>query len=267
MIKRPIFIGGMPRSGTTLLRVMLDSHPNIACGPELRAIPSLAQFSAQTKAHCEDTLNESYRLPRVELNEIFRRFISSFLEPYARSRGKSRIAEKTPANVLHFDELRQLFPDCDRIHIIRDGRDVVASLLTMDWTDARTGKPMEMTRDPAAAAALWRDHVLAGRAAKMAGKSVIELRYEALARDPERTLRGVFESIGEPWDDRVLEFHRNATIRAGIDEASAPQVAKPLSRHAIGRWRSDLNDEAKRAVKREAGDLLVALGYASSNDW
>ncbi len=267
MISRPIFIGGMPRSGTTLMRAMIDRHPNIACGPELRVIPALASFTTQTRQFCGDNLQAYYGLTPAHLNDAFSALIGSFLEPYRAARGKARIAEKTPANVLHFTELNELFPDADFVHIIRDGRDVAASLLTMDWTDARTGAPMAMTRDPAIAAATWVRQVTAGLDAETAGVRIHKLHYENLVRDPRETLGALFEFLGERWSDDPLSFHLGEHIRAGVAEASADQIARPLYLQSVGRWRRDLSPAAKAAVKKQAGALLKKLDYADSDDW
>lgn len=267
VITRPIFIGGMPRSGTTLLRAMLDRHPSIACGPEMRVIPALANFSAQTKSHCGDTLDAHYGVSDAALGASFRKLIEGFLGPYQAKRGKKRIAEKTPANVLHFGELNALFPDADFIHVIRDGRDVVASLLTMNWTEGRTGRPMAITRDPATAAASWAAHVRKGLEAKQAGRRVFEIRYEDLVADPKTSLADLFDFLGEPWSDDALSFHLGEHVRAGVAESSAEQISKPLYVQSVSRWRQDLSEPAKAAVKQHAGALLKELGYAVDHDW
>ncbi len=246
---------------------MLDRHPNIACGPELRVIPALAGFAAQTRDLCGENLEAHYGLTPDRVGAVFGDLIGSFLEPYRASRGKSRIAEKTPANILHFDELDRLFPDADFIHIIRDGRDVVASLLTMDWKDARTGAPMAMTQDPATAAATWTHHVTAGLEAKTAGIRVFELHYEELIADPRAILEALFAFLDEPWSDDPLAFHLGDQIRTGIAESSVEQIAKPLYRQSVGRWRRDLSHTAKDAVKKHAGALLKTLDYTAADDW
>lgn len=263
----PIFVGGCPRSGTTLLRVMLDSHPEIVCGPELRAIPALAALSEQTRDVMGATLAAHYRLSPERLAEIFAELVSSFLEPLRRRSGKMRVAEKTPANALHFAELARLFPDAAFVQIIRDGRDVVSSLLTMDWRDGRSGSPLEITRDPASAAIAWVEHVRRGRAAAVAGARYFELRYESLVCDATATLASLFDFLGVTWSEESLAFAKNPSIAAGINETSATQVASGLNRDAIGRWRRHLADSDKGPLKKHAGELLIELGYADDDRW
>lgn len=259
---RPIFVGGAPRSGTTLLRVILDQHSSIACGPELRAIPGLALLSASTRMSMGSVYDAHYGLAPSDLNAVFRDLICAFLEPYAARRGKRRIAEKTPANALHFEELARLFPDASFIQIIRDGRDVASSLLGVDWRDGRTGAPFVYTKDPRAGALLWAEHVRAGRRAAATGARYFEIRYEDLARSLEAALRPLFGFLEEPWEAAVLDFRMNATISAGQNETSASAVAQPLTAGSIGRWRRDLGARAEEAFAGGPAELLRELGYA-----
>ena len=265
--KPPIFLGGSGRSGTTLLRVILDSHPNIACGPELKVTPILAQLWHEFQTSHRQTL-ENYHITPLDTNDMFRGIITRLLEGYRIAAGKARIAEKSPNNVFYFQHLRVIFPGSPLIQVIRDGRDVVCSLLTMQWSDAVTGEPLDYTRDAGKAAAYWASAVRAGR--KLLEKDdssshYMELRYEALVTDPEPTLRSLFTFIGEPWHPEVLDYHRQKRDLAG--ESSAEQVSRKLYTTAVSRWRKDLKPADKAAVKDAAGDLLVELGYAGNHDW
>jgi hypothetical protein len=263
----PIFVGGMPRSGTTLLRVILDSHPNIACGPELRAIPALATLSRETRRLMGEMLAQYYCLPPSELDDVFAELVCSFLRPLHERSGKRRIAEKTPANALHFAELRRLFPDSPLIQVIRDGRDAVASVMQMDWTDSRTGKPLAVTQDPLVAAAAWAEHIARGREARDSGARYFEIRYEDIVRDARTALTPLFEFLEEPWSDDVLAYHSNSKIDLGLNEASAGQVSNGCHANSIGRWRNELGARERSAVKAAAGDLLIELGYANDFMW
>jgi hypothetical protein len=255
----PIFIGGCPRSGTTLLRAMLDSHPAIVCGPELRAFPALAGLSADMRRVMGATLEAHYQLPADGLDRIFADLMASFLEPLRRASGKPRVAEKTPANALHFAELARLFPEALFVQIIRDGRDVVASLLAMNWKDAK-GAPLPVTRDAGAAARAWAGHVAGGRAAPPGRYH--ELRYERLVADPEGELRTLLAFLGEAWSDSVLDYAARDRAGEGANESSAARIARDVDTTAVGRWRRDLSAAQRRAVISEAGALLAELGYA-----
>lgn len=267
MTSSPIFVGGAGRSGTTLIRVILDSHPNIACGPELKVTPILAGLwhSFQT-AHLPPL--REYLLTPADINQIFGQMIMALLEKYRCQTGKPRIAEKSPNNVFFFQHLHHIFPDSPLIHVIRDGRDVVCSLLTMNWVNPQTGRPIEYTRDARKAAEYWVSAVRTGRKAAQdpsLGPRYMELRYEDIVVQPERTLRELFSFIKEPWDPAVLEFYQRERNLAS--ESSAAQVSKPLYAASIGRWEKDLSPSDKQAVKDVAGDLLVELNCAADRDW
>ena len=120
-----IVVGGSPRSGTTLVRRILDRHPSICCGPEMNLfVPAQFQF---------DALSALSGISADELRTIFEAspsqaaMIDAFANRYRTLRGKPRWAEKTPLNVLHFDWVMEHFPDVRLVHMIRDGRDVVCS--------------------------------------------------------------------------------------------------------------------------------------------
>jgi hypothetical protein len=267
VLHAPIFVGGAGRSGTTLLRVILDSHKHIACGPELKVTPSICGLWYEFQTGFHPALVE-YGLTRDDINRVMGELIMSLLAKYRASNGKPRSAEKSPNNVYYFEHLHMLFPDSPLVHVLRDGRDVVCSLLTMDWVDSRTGAPIDYTRDARKAAEYWVSAVRTGRQAggKIGAKHYKELRYEDVVLRPEATLRGLFEFLGEPWDDAILRFHEN-TARPLAQESSAEQVSKPLYTSASGRWMTDLKAADKAAVKAVAGELLIELGYAANKDW
>ncbi len=263
----PIFVGGAGRSGTTLLRVVLDTHPHIACGPELKLIPSIAAHWENTAKHFQEIL-KSYQLTPAELNRSYQSFIRHLLQPFLDKSGKQRVAEKTPNNVFFFYHLHQMFPQSPLIHCIRDGRDVVCSLLTMNWINPETGKKLPYVENAENAAHYWVRSVAAGRAS--ARNSSVknryhEIRYEDVVNEPEATLKELFDFLEEPWDPAVLDFH--LTRRDLRAESSAQQVSQELYSYSAGRWTRDLKGEDKDTVKSIAGDLLIELGYAVDQRW
>ncbi|MFN0022584.1 MAG: sulfotransferase family protein [Parvularculaceae bacterium] len=265
MAPAPIFVGGAPRSGTTLVRAILDSHPDIVCGPELRTTPTIARLFRETSATIGEVLLEHYGFTEQDLLATYRDLIYAFLAPLHAQSGKARIAEKTPANALYFVELHRLFPESRLIHVVRDPRDVVASLLGMDWRDAITGAPLAITASVAGAALGWREHVLAARGARAFGAKVHDLRYEALIADPGTALASLFAFLGVSPSDQPLAHHLNFSARAGENETSAKAVAEPLNTGAIARWRRDLQPGAVAEIERIAGSLLAECGYAPAD--
>ena len=261
----PIFLGGAGRSGTTLLRVILDSHPNICCGPEFRMTPTLANLFGSYDRQ-QIVLNQ-YGLDGQSVKEIFQNLFMTLTSRYRNKSGKPRFAEKTPGNCTVFPELAKILPESPFIHIIRDGRDVVASLRSQNWIDVRTGDPMDVTVDTRKAILHWKNSVLKGRslAQSEAREQYYELYYEHLVRSPEKELRELFNFLKEPWDDSVLAFHKLDRNLAA--EASAGQVTRPLYTSSISKYVDVLTHADGLIIQEEAGFLLEELGYCVGGDW
>lgn len=256
----PIFLGGAGRSGTTLLRVMLDSHPRIACGPELKIIPQwLRQWERDSRTF-GDHAAEHRGIGAGAIDDAYRAKVSMVLTRVRQRSGKPRLAEKTPNNVFFFGHLHRLFPDSPLIHVIRDGRDVVASLLGVEWFHP-DGKRVPYTENAAAAAKYWADAVGSGLKARkhLGGKAVLEVRYENLVRETEAEMRRVLDHLEEPWDEVVLR-HWEEPHDLGL-ETSADQVTRPVYTSSIGRWRERLSKGDLSTVEGICGALLVELGY------
>ncbi len=264
----PVFLGGAGRSGTTLLRVMLDAHPRICCGPELKILPSIAEWYLNLTRNFAPVL-QSYAIAPTNLRRQFREFVEGLVENYRCVSGKPRWAEKTPHNILFSVPLGEIFPDARFLHMVRDGRDVVCSLVSMNWINPLTGRKWDYVQNIANAARYWREVVtLARQQAEhptVAGR-VLEVHYETLVAEPAATMRRVLQFLDEPWDDAVLSYHVKNRGREPL-EASTEQAVQPLTSRSVGRWKNDMTKLDKAAFKAEAGELLKALGYAADDRW
>jgi hypothetical protein len=266
-LRGPIFLGGAGRSGTTLIRVMLDSHPRICCGPELKVLPSIAEWY-QTLTRNFASVMQSYGNTPADLKLRFRQFIEGLVQNFRQTSGKPRWAEKTPHNVLFMVPLGEIFPDARFLHVIRDGRDVACSLITMDWVNPLTGRKWDYVQNIASAARYWREVVTLARQQAQHPTlvdRVLEVRYESLVAKPEATMRQVLAFLGEPWDEGVLAHHKKERGKEPI-EASTRQAARPINSASIGRWRDEMTQADRSAFKTEAGTLLRESGYAAG-DW
>jgi hypothetical protein len=263
------FVVGSGRSGTTLLRTMLDSHPDLAIPGESHFIPRLAQelrpFSA---AAFLDAVFAEERVQKWGMSEQDVRAafddrppakypdaVRLFYSCYAASQGgKSRYGDKTPPYVRHLPLLAGLFPEARFVHVIRDGRDVVCSLKQADWFPGNLPQ----------AADYWRGAVLAGRdAAPALGSRYRELRYEALVEDPEAVLRRLGEFLELPYSDAMLDYRQSA--QRAIDMALSPRVHGSLMlppTKGLRDWRRELDPVESGIVWLIAGDVLAELGYA-----
>lgn len=260
MNKPPIIIGGCPRSGTTLLRTMLDSHPNIYSGPEL-AITMQACDSLISAWHkIGDRAQTSYGLEEEDFSIAYGKAIEHILERVRQKSGKARVADKMPQSIQHFTNLCWMLPESPLIHIIRDGRDVACSIVNyeVEFKDDK-GEPMWFTKTYADASKYWgwitsrgmlmRDHPC--------GNRYYELFYEDLVRNPKKELSKFLDFIGEPWDDRVLKhFELEHNLEATHDEVLSLPNTK-----SVGRWKRDMSEQESSAVHREIEPLLQKLGY------
>jgi Sulfotransferase family len=255
----PVFVIGSPRSGTTLLRLMLDSHPAISCGEETHFLRDLETIVGRNWA-----LVATYGLSREWWLERIRALYGEFqAEVLARS-GKTRWAEKDPTYTLHLDFIEELFPDARFIHLMRDGHDVVASFRDR-WGYKSAAR---------AARSEWARYV---RAAQMLGERLpperfLEVRYEHLVADPDHEGRRIFAFLDEAWDATVLDFdpaahaatERYRRFTASRREAGGESAT--IYRSRVGAGGASLDPFLRTLLRRRNGVLLRSLGYLGSDE-
>ena len=233
--KSPIIIGGCPRSGTTLLRMMIDSHPRIVCGPELKVVNLIAANFARMRGIHGAMLEANFRVKPDALARTFGDQIVALLEPSRIASGKPRVAEKTPQNVHVFRFVADMLPDSPMVHLVRDGRDVVRSLLEQQWMDPETGQRLAYTEDPREAAKYW---VRCVSDANFEHPRLLHITYESLVQSPKETMKRVLKHVRERWDDAVLRHEQRDHVMPA-SEASSHHGAQEAAVHAtsIGKWR------------------------------
>ncbi|MEO7118168.1 MAG: sulfotransferase [Candidatus Limnocylindrales bacterium] len=263
--ERPIVIGGSPRSGTTLLRRMLDAHPRIANGPEsalfLPGKPNLA------------LLEHGYGIRAAVIREWLDEspsqtaFIETFFRAYGERAGKPRWSEKTPLNAWHMDWIWRHFPDARFVHVLRDGRDVVCSLRTHGERRLIDGVMVEVAPRPEPmqrTAGRWVNHT--GKALRFRGDPrYVELRYEDLVADPTAVLGRLLAAVGETFEPAMIARWTDA--EAAIRNGQELDARGGIVESSVGRWRRDLTPEDVDVVKRVAGARLRELGYAHDDAW
>jgi hypothetical protein len=153
--------------------------------------------------------------------------------------------------------------------MIRDGRDTICSLRTHPRHRVVDGKLVKLNTWHPLAPCLerWVSNVQAGL--KFRGHPrYIEIRYEELVARPRETLMRLFEFIGEPFDERVLEFHRvDGRSRDATLFPQNPEATRAMYTKAVARWQRDLTADEIAIVKQRAGPLLIELGYAADDRW
>ena len=277
----PVIVGGAARSGTTLLSVMLNSHPELVCGPEsdiFRLWPEFKRLSVTPvtwawhvmRGWTEPfrTLSDNFGISLWRMRRLWKQsaapaeFIDRFFSEYARRHGRRRWADKTPANVKCIGFVFKHFPRAKFVHVIRDGRDTCCSVLA--WSRRAHG---DHPLDIRSAAATWAHWVRLGR--EWADHPhTIEVRYEDLVTAPEATLRPLLTSLDLAWCPDVLAHHdRLQANRPDLSQAHLAGVSRPVYETSVGRWREDLTLDDRRVVEEIAGPVLRELGYTDSPDW
>jgi hypothetical protein len=254
----PIFVVGVHRSGTTLLRLILDSHPRIACPPESFFVAPLEALLRDDKA-MEGLLAMGF--PREQVLARLRELISGFFETYAASRGRPRWADKTPSYIDCLDFIDALYPACRYVMLYRHGLDVACSAAEMEIREVAPHIAACGGDRLAGAARYWAvqcEKQIAFRARHP--ERCIELRYEEMTRDPEPCLRALFEFLNEPWSPEVLRFHEQEHDHwIGLQDGKAAD-SRAIERRSGG-WQSRNPQEQERML-REAGPMLERLGYS-----
>jgi len=271
--ERPFFIVGCPRSGTTLLRFMLASHPRLwvpaetGFVPFLRVPPDRTLSSSETARVCRriGRLNRGWYETAAATSAAVRKQrnlrLGDLLDTLYRSQmaesGAARWGDKTPGYILHVPLIARIFPSGQFIHLIRDGRDVTLSAMAK-W---RHRFPERLYMDEFYLIRSWVGAVRRGRAAgaELGPNRYLELRYEDLAEDPEGTLIRICSFLGEDFHPDML--HHEALAQRVIFSGGHVEVRDPVSSTRIGRWRTEMTPFHLWAAARVAGDTIAELGY------
>jgi hypothetical protein len=275
-----LFIVGCPRSGTTLLRRMVDAHPDIAITRETHWIPQVvrngrgldvsgratADLPAVLEAHPKfatlGIAREEIEQLVVERQRPYAEIVALLFDRYGAGRGKRLVGDKTPGYVREIGLLHDLFQDVRFVHLVRDGRDVCLSALGWERQAEHFRRRFPSWDDaPVATAALWwRWHVLHGRRAGRALRPGLyrELRYEALVADPERACRRLCGFLGVPFEEAMIRFHEGRTKHE--PGHSAKRAWLPPT-PGLRDWRAQMAHEHVEDFEAAAGDALEAFGY------
>lgn len=276
--KQFIFIIGSERSGTTWLQAMLGGHPNIATTWDKTGPLELEFFDIYLSLLVEtwDVKNRFNKKgwPRGKgisclwSKDEFNSFINDFIEKvYSKviinNSKATHILDKRPGYSLYTDLIHRFIPSAKFIHIIRDGRVVVVSLLS---TQKRLGWGFTSIER---AARGWKKHVLGSRKAmKFGKKNYLEIRYESLLKNTKEELKKVFRFCSLDYTDDLLN---NIVNKYHFEKkmVSTPNPDIPLEsrRNPEEIWKKGLSLEQKYIFNKKAGDLLVELNYEKDNSW
>jgi hypothetical protein len=269
----PLLVLGVRRSGTTLLRVMLDRSSQLAIPDESYFVPQLAARH-RGPIDAASFVDDLRRIPTlvewgVDPARVGERLqdrmapgdaIAAVFETYAADRGKERWGDKTPMYMQYLPLLVELFPPAQFVHIVRDGRDVARSFLAMP--EGIVTKTWAHPRSVPDFACEWRTEVEAARrlGARVGPKRYLEVRYEALVAEPERELRAICGFAALPFEPELLRHSEDAAASSRPHQQS---LRRPLT-PGIRDWRKELSPADAAAFEDVAGELLEAFGYELS---
>jgi hypothetical protein len=239
-----IFNVGARRSGTYWLQRIICAHPAVAEVPSETYLFSHGIAPLRARLQHEDPDDRemgSVYANREKAIEAIRALCDTVFEEFA-GPGDTHIAERTPWHVEHLPLIAEIYPDARVVHIIRDGRDAVRSLVHWHWGPTTV----------ADAAAEWRRCVEAGRAAApVLGARLLEVRYEELLGDLRGGVERIYAHVG-------LEGSAEAALEAS---AQTDNIGPQDNRVGAGKWRENWGRRELRDFNRVAGDLLRELGY------
>jgi len=268
----PIFVVGCPRSGTTLLRMMLDAHPDVAVPPESHFIPQVwrarRRYQRGGIVNVERLMNDirstarvrAWSVPdervRARIDGLDRPTISEVVTAvymaYADQEGKTRWGDKTPGYSLDIPLLARLFPEARFVHLVRDGRDVAMSFIEVIG-------PKNFIE----AAEVWTHRVRIARrdGSRLGPRRFIEVRYEDLIAEPDATLGQLCSLAGVEFSPEMLRYSERV-------DGSVPEGERRIHRHlskpvtkGLRDWRRDMPADDVEAFEAVARGELLHYGY------
>jgi hypothetical protein len=230
---RPVFVFGLPRSGTTLVEQVLASHPHVFGAGELPlvrqamdALPAVADRPGDMPACLEALDGAGLR----QLARGYQGGVREILDRQAGGREPARVVDKMPDNYLYADLIALVFPRATLIYVRRDVHDVALSCWMTDFRSIRWADNLDdLTRR------VGEHRRLMAHWQAALPQPVHEVRYDRLVDDFEAEARRLLAACGLDWEPACLEFHRTARP---VRTASVTQVRQPLYRRALGRWKA-----------------------------
>tara|TARA_R110000868_G_scaffold92734_3_gene257274 strand:- start:4035 stop:4853 length:819 start_codon:yes stop_codon:yes gene_type:complete len=251
-----VFLGGCPRSGLTVMRRLLSGHSRIHCGPDTGLPVSIAMQWDNFATQLGDLHEQDFDLNAEEVRGNMASLLTGLIGEPIQGDAARILVEKTSLNILVFERLGRLLPQARFVHIVRDGRDVAASLLERDWRGA-DGRPFAHVSAPGAALKYWCDLTGIGLQAETAlgPERCLRLRYEDVVKKPKRSVTALLRSLGLEYEAATLNYAGQPIELMGLERDSLPLLDEPLTtaRIGCGRELDRLAGEAVRARLRELG--------------
>lgn len=255
-----IFIGGVPRSGTTLMRAMLDAHPDVRCGQETRVIPRILQL----RSHWLKSDKENVRLQEAGITkEVMNSAIAQFCLEIIAKHGEPapRLCNKDPLTLKMGSYVIELFPNAKFLFMVRDGRATVHSIISRKVTI--TGFDLTNYRQ---CMIKWNRAIeIMHEQCKEIGKErCMMVYYEQLVLHPEEWMRKILKFLDVPWNNSVLHHEEfinkpNGVLLSKV-ERSSDQVIKPVNLEALSKWVGEIPPDVAHNMA-DIAPMLSVLGY------
>src|SRR3954447_26591685 len=250
----PIFIVSPMGSGSTLLRLMLDSHPDIAIPHETGFMRIYVAMRSTPFKWSGRSWAKRLGWSDKELDQEARQFFDRIFMRYAEAHGKRRWGEKTPQHTWHMARMRRVFPDAVYVAIVRHPGAVTASNMrrfghSVNWATVHTQRYFKE---------------IARQAERFLHRTIV-LRYEDLVQQPEQVMRELLEWLGEPWSDDVLNHHIVQSKRVHDRIEGLTRTDDPIDPTRIARWTEGLNSDDRRVIRRRLAPIGEFFGYSFSD--
>ena len=268
----PVFVVGVPRSGTTWVQRMLAMHPEAWGLLETYLFSRRAGLGALLDTAPAPEEGAEFDLPPPGLGRIFARaelvaeLRAIALRWLARGSDGSRfLIEKSPWHLSDLDVIAQILPEARFVHVIRDGRDVAVSVVAArsSWSRMDQQSPSATVRE---VAGLWAGAMRQREtAAALLGERLLEMRFEDLKADPARECSRLFAHCGMPHDDRLVAQVVESTEFGRQDRPQGEEW--PTRSGQVGQWRERLGLRDAWSFERGAGAALRETGYEPDRRW
>jgi hypothetical protein len=257
----PIIVGGFYRSGTSLVRRLLDSHSHIHCGPEVKFFKDFYGDYLNDGLHHVRLFKTlaSLGLTEDELLMLFGKTFITAHELAASKAGKRRWADKNPENVLYLSHWNRLIPAGFLfVNVVRNPLDALASLKEIGFSKAVPAGFEDKAR------LYLQYHQIAEAYIHNHKQTCIRIRYEELTKNPENTLADLFKFLGEDYEPGVLSGFFSPERGAGIED---PKVAVTRCVHSdsVGRWQKVLDCDEKKLASEILATVLNDPSYRNAD--
>ena len=271
---RPIFIISSPRSGSTLLRLVLNAHSKIAIPPPTLLFPYIFPYShtygdLQVEKNLDVLIDDILELQKskpwpIELDSAilkdaieersFAGIYAALHRIWAEHHDKPRWGEKTPPDIFFIGDILACFPDAQFIHIIRDGRDVAVDWMeNLAWPKNIYSTAVNW-KDFVGAAAPWRD--------KLDSDQLLEIYYESFVRDPQKITEEICSFLGEAFEPEMLQYYKSdETAKWSKSDSCHRFVSQPITDDYVGIFKDRLKIKDRQMLATLIGAELKDLGY------